>query len=183
MENSSSSKEALDTDIENLCRLLACFDCPSFPVDLFIRGSRSKPTWAANGELAQALPASVGVPTWLVKIFGPKAVIRESQEQAWLQRARELGVVELISECGVQYLQLATDFKVRICAELNLFDRRKLLSSWLSICIHAFPSKWAEISGEEMEIRFLGLLESSILPLLAVITDEDIIDWVCPKER
>lgn len=183
ISNLSSGLEDLDGNIYNLCRLVACLDCQLVPVDLFLRAGRSKLAWAANGELEQTSPASASVPIWLLNLLYPKAVVSDSLEQTWLSPAHELGIIELISQCGVHHLRLATNSKAQICAELNQSDRRELLSAWLSICIHAFPGRYVEISGAEMEMRFLGTIESSILPLLAVITDEDIMDWVAPKSK
>ena len=182
MANLSIGLECLDVNspIHSLCRLLACLDYQLVPVDLVIQACRSKSTWAANGELEQTSPASAGVPVWLLNW---KAVVVDSPDRIWLSPALQLGVIELISESGVYYLRLTNNYKAQICAGLNQSDRRELLSTWLSICIHAFPARYAEICGAEMAIRFQNILQSSILPLLAVITDEDIVDWVAPKAR
>jgi hypothetical protein len=183
MEDYSSTLEKLHPDLRNFCRLLACFGCPMVPVDLFTRACRSKPTWSSNGELVQKSSAGSGIPAWFRDHFNPNIAFHDHQEPIWLLSVQTLGIIELVSESGIQYLKLTREYRAHICNDITLDDRRTLFSECTAIVIHAFPCKYAELLGEDMEIRLLDVVESSILPLLAVVTDDDIMNWISPREQ
>jgi hypothetical protein len=66
--------------------------------------------------------------------------------------------------------------------EIDEKRRRVLLFHAIGIIVQAYPCALAELIGDEMQLRLLRVVEDCILPLLAVVTDEDIISWLSPLE-
>ncbi|KAF4450191.1 hypothetical protein F53441_6625 [Fusarium austroafricanum] len=82
---------------------------------------------------------------------------------------------EKLRENGVGY------FETRIEVQ-STADEIVLAQERISIFLHAFPSNNTEILGEEMISRLMDVAKNSILPLLLSITDEDIEDWLVPRD-
>ena len=164
--------------IEPFCQILACFGCP-VPVDLFIRAARPKKIWRSDGGFDIATPFErIVIPSWLEKVQGLKDT-QENDDEEWLQSVRADGI-KIIMQSGVQCLQLSKDVLERFSQSISTEKRREQLSTCVAITVHAFPCRFAEISGEELAFQFLPFLQSSILPLLAALTDEDISKWLIP---
>ncbi|KAF2188843.1 hypothetical protein K469DRAFT_684144 [Zopfia rhizophila CBS 207.26] len=163
---------------EPFCQILACFGCP-VPVNLFIRAVRPKTIWRSNGRFDTATPFEhILVPSWLEKVPGFQNS-HANDDKEWLQSARTDGV-EIIMQSGIQCLKLSTDACEHVSQLMSVEERRKQLSTCIAITIHAFPSRFAEIAEEEVAFQFLPLLQTSVLPLLAVSTDDDIWEWLIP---
>ncbi|SCV33724.1 uncharacterized protein FFB14_04659 [Fusarium fujikuroi] len=57
-------------------------------------------------------------------------------------------------------------------------EERILARERIAIVLQAFPSKNAEIIGEEVIERLMDVVKTSILPLLSSLTEADIEDWL-----
>jgi len=122
------------------------------------------------------------VPAWLHVLFGPKAAFTTDQEPALLSHAQFLGQICFTKEYGVTYIQITDEYRFASYHEIDENRRRVLLFQAITIIVQAYPGALAELIGDEMQVRLLRVVEDCILPLLAVLTDEDIISWLSPLE-
>jgi hypothetical protein len=164
-------------------QLLACLDVDSVPVDLFIRACRGKPSWSSTGNYFYKDPRHASVPAWLHPLFGPKAAFTNDQEPAALSEPHFQGQICFTKEYGVTHVQISREYRLVSYCEITKKHRRDLLLHAIAIVVHAYPCALAELIGDEMQIRLLRIVEDGILPLLAAVTDEDIISWVSPQEK
>ncbi|RKK94337.1 hypothetical protein BFJ63_vAg8809 [Fusarium oxysporum f. sp. narcissi] len=65
--------------------------------------------------------------------------------------------------------------------QTSITEERTMAQERLSVVLQAFPSINIEIIGEEIVDRLMDITKSSVLPLLSCVTDEDIEDWLLPK--
>jgi hypothetical protein len=182
-ENCSTLLEAMRQESRNFCELLACMELELIPIDLFARACSSKKSWSPNGETFEKQPDEAAVPAWLLTLFGAGTAIREGHVPELLSQAQELEVIQFVTEDGIRHVKLREECRTEIYREMQLNRRLELLSESTAIAMHAFPCKFAELLGEEMESRLLPVMESCILPLLAVVTDDDITSWLTPRQR
>jgi len=61
--------------------------------------------------------------------------------------------------------------------------RMRLSFDILSLVIHAFPERYAELLWTEMENQLREALESTYMAILAVINRADIMSYLCSKPR
>lgn len=173
--------EKISPNVHKFCQLLTCFDCDLVPLDLFRRACRPKPKWSSDGDFVRTTPEQAAVPPWLCDVWDSNAPFHETPDA--LSAAQEFGLVHFVTKNCISYVRVAEDHRAQIHHEIGPEHRRTLLFECTAIAIHAFPCKFAELLGEEMEHRLIGVIESCILPLLAVATDADILSWLSPKEE
>src|SRR6266487_4430764 len=100
-----------------------------------------------------------------------------------LSQEKDLGIIQFVTENCVQQIKVTEDYHAQVCREMTLDRRLTLLFESTAITIHAFPCQSTELLGEEIEFRLLRTVESCILPLLAVVTDEDLLHWLSPRQQ
>ncbi|KAH6722702.1 hypothetical protein BKA61DRAFT_569214 [Leptodontidium sp. MPI-SDFR-AT-0119] len=130
-----------------------------------------------SGELGYVPPDHSKVPHWLVRLFD---TTESAHENPLLQQAVTTGILSMPRE---------DDFQSNLCLEekwrnalrigLPLASSLEYLFDILAVVIHSFPETHAELLWEETEKQMWGVIESTILPLLAVSTVRDILTH-CP---
>ncbi|KAH7305096.1 hypothetical protein BKA65DRAFT_204185 [Rhexocercosporidium sp. MPI-PUGE-AT-0058] len=170
----------LDANVLEFCRLLAYIESPVVPKALFDRACRPRVVWTESGKLGSVPPDYSKVPDWLVQVFDT----REPLEVApLLQQAVEKGALSITQQDG---------FLASICLEEKRRNTLRIESSQasslrhlfdiLAVVVHAFPETHAELLWEETEAQVWDVVESTILPLLAVSTVGDILVHILPAD-
>jgi hypothetical protein len=140
-----------------------------------------KPSWSSTGEYFIKAPSDTSVPAWLHTLFGPKAASTEDQEPASLH-IQSPGQIYFTELYGVTYVQITDECRSASYHEIDEKRRQVLLFQVVAIIVQAYPVALAELTGDEIQLQLLRVVEDCILPLLALVTDEDIISWLSPRE-
>jgi hypothetical protein len=150
-----------------LLHLLALFNCDSIPKILFSRASKALTEWNNNGELVHVELNCLG------SIHPDFNDIARGESVSWLQRYtsnfnRKEDFADLID---------SNDLAVKV---LEIFSNESQLSI-LTIVISAWPEPWCEIVWEAVEGELWEAVESTCLPLLGVISLDEIKNFVTEK--
>lgn len=157
-------------DLARLLELLQSFQCQKVPCDLLIRACESKPTWSSTGEITNRLPLEAGVSKWLVDFYNAnKPCFHGTAAEDF-----DLYIKYTTGMDGVAYLEATSERH----PDLEVIEERILARERIAIILQAFPSKNAEIIGEEVIERLMDVVKTSILPLLSSLTEADIEDWL-----
>jgi len=168
----SSDKSGRFSDLNQepiwLLHLLALFNCDTVPMILFGRASNPSKGWSNDGERMQVnLGCLNSTYPGFNDIFLDEAV-------PWLQRyTSNLNRKQILADL-VDSGDLAVD-------GLEVFSLESQLNV-LFIVVSALPEPWCEITWEIIEGELWEVVESTCLPLLAVI-DMDEIDNFVAKNR
>jgi hypothetical protein len=152
-----------------LLHLLALFNCDSIPKILFSRASKASTEWNNDGEPVHAELNCLG------SIHPDFNDIARDESVSWLQRHtsnfnRKEGLADLID---------SDDPAVK---GLEIFSNESQLSI-LTIVVSAWPEPWCEIVWEAVEGELWEAVESTCLPLLGVISLDEIKAFVTENMR
>jgi hypothetical protein len=166
------------TGMDQLHQLLLSFQCQRVPFDLISRALEPKWSWSATGEIEQIYPHEGGVPQWLLDLREAHQWPFDHDEGA---AAPDHDGLRLVNDCGIRY------FEVQPTDSLEADEYEQSQEAYASQCIrifnHAFPCRNTEVLGEEVAARLMPLAKVFLLPLLASVSENDIQDWLLPKER
>lgn len=164
--------------MDQLHQLLLSFQSQRVPFDLISRASEPKLSWSATGEIEQIQPHEGGVPQWLLDLREAHQWPFDHDEGA---TNPDHDGLRLVNDCGVWY------FEIQPTDSLDADEDEQSQELYASQCIcifnHAFPCRNTEVLGEEVSSRLMPLAKVFLLPLLASVSENDIQDWLLPKER
>ncbi|KAF4432635.1 hypothetical protein FACUT_8323 [Fusarium acutatum] len=127
---------------------------------------------------SDSLPLEAGVSGWLVDFYDiNKQFLNGTKPENYKGHIKYTMEID-----GVAYLEVASEGQL----DLEVIDERTVARERIAMILQAFPSKNAEIIGEEIIERLMDVVKTSILPLLSSLTEADIEDWLLPttpKER
>ena len=176
--NAANKTRLLPSRLRELCQLLALFNHDRVPLTLFTRACTDLPTWNPSGERGCRLPEDALVPEYLRAFFNSGDHLSED-----LRVAIEKGVISLETHGFVRFLKLARKYREELQAQTPTSIRMRLSFDILSLVIHAFPERYAELLWMEMENQLREALESTYMAVLAVINRDDIMLYLCSKPR
>ncbi|KAJ3458215.1 hypothetical protein MRS44_012324 [Fusarium solani] len=160
-----------------LRQLLLCFQCHRVPFDLIRRACEPKSAWSATGEIEQIQPHEGGVPRWLLDFREAHRLLFDCDDRP---TAPCPDGVQLVKDCGIWY------FETRPNDSLGPDENEQNQDIYALQCIrifnHAFPCRNTDVLGEEVAASLIPLAKAFLLPLLASVSEEDIQDWLLPKE-
>jgi hypothetical protein len=168
----------LPSRLRELCQLLALFDHDHVPLILFTRACTDLPTWNPSGERGCRLPKDALVPEYLRAFFNSGDRLSKD-----IRVAIEKGVISLETHGFVRFLKLARKYREELQAQAPTSIRMRLYSDILSLVIHAFPERYAELLWMEIENQLREALESTYMTVLAVINRADIMLYLRSKPR
>jgi hypothetical protein len=127
------------------------------------------------------------VPSWLLTLFHPLArpktsppdATNESAAVKVVELATELGVITVEEPNGLPHLEqycVHDDWRNRLRGDLPSPDALVCLFDVLALVLQAFPDSHAELLWEELEAQLWDVIESTCLPLLAVIDIHDVLN-------
>ncbi|KAG4443356.1 hypothetical protein IFR05_001145 [Cadophora sp. M221] len=164
---------ALDANLFKFCRLLAFIDSPVVQESLFIRSTRTRVIWTESGELGYVPPGHSKVPHWLVQLFDTAT---SSHENPMLQQAVRMGILSMPRRDEFQSnFFLEEKWRNALRAGLPLASSLEYLFDVLAVVIHSFPESYAELLWGDTEEQLWDVIESTVLPLLAVSNVRDIL--------
>jgi hypothetical protein len=161
-----------------LCQLLALFGRDHVPLTLFTRACTDLPTWNPSGERGCRSPEDALVPEYVRSFFNSGDHLSEN-----LRVAIEKGIISLERYGLMQFLKLSRKYREELQVQTPTFNRMRLSFDILSLVIHAFPERYAELLWMEMENQLREALESTYMAILAVINGADIMLFLCSKPR
>jgi hypothetical protein len=124
------------------------------------------------------LPEDALVPEYVRAFFKSGDHLSEN-----LRDAIDKGVISLERYGLMRFLKLSRKYREELQAQTPAFDGMRLSFDILSLVIHAFPERYAELLWMEMEKHLREALESTYMAILAVINRADIMLYLCSKPR
>jgi hypothetical protein len=182
-ESNNRTMSELPVDIHEFCQMLACIDHEMVPVDLFQHASASMPCWSSIGDIIWKSSTVSAVPSWLRRIWATDTASPGTGPPATLATAQDLGLIQFVTEKCIQYVKITDQYRNQIYQDIRLDRRRALLFEFTAIAMHAFPSKFTDLLWDTIALGFIDVIESCVLPLLAVASDTDLLGCCLPKER
>ncbi|RSL89021.1 hypothetical protein CEP51_001415 [Fusarium floridanum] len=164
--------------LDQLYQLLLCFQSQRVPLDLINRACEPKPSWSATGEIEQIQPHEGGVPRWLLDLREAGLWPFNHDDGAV---APDHDGLRLVNDCGVWYLEIQPTDSLE--PDEDQQNQETYASQCIRIFNHAFPCRNTEVLGEEVAARLIPVAKTFLLPLLACLSENNIQDWLLPKER
>jgi hypothetical protein len=160
--------EEQNSDVFFFLQLLSFFECARVPKALFLRASTPRPRWNRRGRIVSRSPEEALVPPWLPALFSAG-----EDMTADLLAALELEDISVQGEGAVQYIALPDHLK-KLHGSMSVPATMETLFNLLAIVAHAFPTPFTELLWEETELQLWEVVDWTCVPILAVITVEDV---------
>ncbi|KAM0798683.1 hypothetical protein BDR22DRAFT_891081 [Usnea florida] len=204
-----------------LCLILATCACETVPAFLFVRPYLSQRRWNAAGEM-EVFHAK-GLPDWPSRIFqqrqesiaevgctpvdnrkanfyasaiGHRFSTGDTKFYYLSQSIESLCQQDILSvhlRCDDLWLQLKSSTKEELQRQISIDDRLVLCFCLLKLVVFSYPDIYSECCWEKVQFQCQNLVDSTVSPLLAVLSWEELnphkdfnlssTETLSPKER
>ncbi len=172
--SSIASIEQLEAKELRFCQLLSFFECDRVPVELFRRACRPRLTWNSIGEQSTRLPGDNYVSSWLVLLLSRDTATHGIPHG--LQRANDMGIIHIEGTQPFDILGFGPGWKIKVRNKIPSDQDLHYCIELLTVILHAYPEPYLELCWRELEIQLWEIIDSTCVPILAVLDKDSIID-------